>query len=372
MKTALVLLAGLLLQACALLANAADDAKLEVVSRVHFNANVSNFERSRAFYAKLGFETVSGFPDTNTQAMARAIGIQTPTRYDGSQGDWAGGYLLHGELIGLDGMGGALIDLIEFTIPRNESPPYANLNHLGMARAILHTRDVQADYDHLSNAGVQFLSAPVTRSDGTRFAIFRDPDGIFYELAQLPGVAAPDDESPPHVSEPQIYQPQIYAIGPVNINVSDLQTSLAWYQRFGFEVTRRLAPTEDLSVARAMGFDVPLRLSGAVLTHPNDGSSLELVQWHQPYDPSPPYPLPVNHIGMHRLAFLTTDIEGDTAALKAAGVKFVSPITPCCSGPDSWGSIVAFFDPDGTVVELVETPVLGEIMALMGWLRGLF
>ena len=34
-------------------------------------------------------------------AMAEAIGVTTPTDYDGSQGGEAGGYLLHGELIDL-------------------------------------------------------------------------------------------------------------------------------------------------------------------------------------------------------------------------------------------------------------------------------
>ncbi|MGV0035299.1 MAG: hypothetical protein ACNYPE_10160 [Candidatus Azotimanducaceae bacterium WSBS_2022_MAG_OTU7] len=67
--------------------------------------------------------------------MARAIGIATPTDYDGSKGDHAGGYLLHGELIGAGGFMGGVIDLIEFTIPRDEEPPDAQVNHLGMARA---------------------------------------------------------------------------------------------------------------------------------------------------------------------------------------------------------------------------------------------
>ena len=57
--------------------------RTHVLARVHFNTNVSDFELSRDFYGKLGFETVSGFPDTNTVAMARAIGVETPTSYDG-------------------------------------------------------------------------------------------------------------------------------------------------------------------------------------------------------------------------------------------------------------------------------------------------
>jgi hypothetical protein len=48
-------------------------------------------------------------------------------------------------------------------------------------------------------------------------------------------------------------------------------------------------------------------------------------------------------------------------------VSMVSAITPCCSGPDSWGGIVAFYDPDGTVMELVEQPLMTFIAWLTSW-----
>lgn len=337
------------------------DVELHVESRVHFNTNVSDFEAARAFYGLLGFETLTGFPDTNTLEMAQAIGIATPTEYDGSQGDTAGGYLLHGELIGVNGFRGGVIDLIEFTIPRNEAPPYAKLNHLGMARAAMHTADLDADYARLSKAGVEFLTPPATRAAGTRFAVFKDLDGTHYELIEV------DAESDASASS------QIVSLAQVNVNVSDFERSRAWYQMLGYDMTSKLPRTDSLDVAHAMGFAQPYNIDGAILTHREDGSMLEVVQWLTPYDPEPAYPIPVNHLGIHRMAFATTDIEADVAALKAQGVEFVSPITPCCSGPDSWGSIVAFYDPDGTIVELVEQPYLmTKMLSIFMWLRGLF
>lgn len=333
----------------------AEEVSLSVQSRVHFNTNVSDFETAQAFYAQLGFETISGFPDTNTIEMAQAIGIQTPTSYDGAQGPAAGGYLLHGELIG-PGFNKGVIDLIEFTIPRNDAPPYATLNHLGMARAMFHTADLDGDYQHLKNRGVAFLSAPVTRVNGQRFVIFTDPDGTFYELREAPGERDPDAPT------------QIQRIGAVSINVSDFERSAAWYAMLGFELTEKLPATDSLAVATAMGFDEPFEIQGAVFTHKVDGSALELVQWIHPHSDGPPYPIPINHLGIHRMAFSTSDIEGDVAQLKAQGVQFISDITPCCSGEDSWGSIVAFYDPDGTIVELVEQP----FMTFMAWLMRLF
>jgi len=335
----------------------ADEAagSLSVQSRVHFNTNVSDFETARAFYDLLGFETISGFPDTNTLSMAQAIGITTPTSYDGARGPEAGGYLLHGELIG-PGFNRGVIDLIEFTIPRNDAPPYSSLNHLGMARATFHTTDLEGDYQQLLARGVPFLSAPVTRANGERFAIFTDPDGTFYELREEAGERDPDVRT------------QIHRIGAVSINVSDFERSAAWYAMLGFEQTAVLPPTDSIEVVRAMGFDEQFELRGAVFTHRLDGSQLELVQWIHPYSDTPPYPIPINHLGIHRIAFSTTDIETDVALLKAQGVRFISDITPCCSGDDSWGSIVAFYDPDGAIVELVEQP----LMTIMAWLMRLF
>jgi catechol 2,3-dioxygenase-like lactoylglutathione lyase family enzyme len=330
--------------------------ELDVLGRIHFNVNVSDFETSRAFYGALGFSTLSGFPDANTVAMAKAIGIDQPTTYDGSQGGEPGGYLLHGELIGL-GMGRGVIDLIEFTIPRNEEPPYPALNRLGMARAVLESADVNADHEQLAKQGMTFLSAPVRRADGTLFVILKDPDGTFLELREVPG--EPDNEA----------GTEIHRVGAVVINVSDLERSIGWYKMFGYALTSRFGGQEGTEVANAMGFADAVHLRGAVLEQEGDGSVIELVQWLTPYDSTPPYPLPVNHLGIHRMAFTSSDIESDVAKLEATGMEMISPITPCCSGPDAWGGIIAFHDPDGTVLELAEMPFMTWLQRFTNLLR---
>ncbi len=317
------------------------DITLKWTTRIHFNTNVSSFAVSRPWYQKLGFNISSGFPDTNTLAVAHSIGIKTPTTYDGSYGPDAGGYLLHGELIGLQNAGGVFIDLIEFKIPRNNEPPYAKLNHLGMARAAMLTTNLDSDYTYMTSVmGVKFLSPPVTRSNGTRFAIFKDPDGTFYELQEVGGL--------PNL---QLLSPtNIFDIGHVNINVSDFERSRAFYKMLGFEAGAPLAETESPKVAQAMGFTEPYRIKGEQLL--GYGTGIEMVQWIKPYDPSPPYPIPINHIGINRLAYVTADLSGDVAALKSQGIKFISEIAPCCNGPESETGIVSFYDPDGTIIEL--------------------
>jgi catechol 2,3-dioxygenase-like lactoylglutathione lyase family enzyme len=319
------------------------DVSLNITSRIHFNTNVSNYSVSRAFYQAIGFVGGFGFPDTNTLAVAESLGIETPTFYDGSAGPEAGGYLLHGNLIFLASFGGLFIDLIEFTIPRNDEPPYANLNHLGMARAALLTNDLDADYFYMVGVlGAEFLSPPATRSNGTRFAIFKDPDGTFYELIEV---------SPP-VPLPTVIT-NIFSIAQVNVNVSDFERSRAFYRMLGFTGSVPLAATDSLEVAQAMGFNREFLIHGELISFPGDGSAIELVQWLDPVDPRPPYPLPINHFGINRLAYSTSDLAADVDALKAQGVEFISDIAPCCSGPASTTGIISFFDPDGTLIELV-------------------
>lgn len=161
----------------------------------------------------------------------------------------------------------------------------------------------------------------------------------------------------------------------MNVNVSDFDRSLAWYRMLGYELTEELPRIESAEVARAMGFaelaaaGESIERKGTILTHRLDGSTIELVQWIHPFDPTPPWPVPVNHLGIHRTAFSTSDIHGDVATLKAQELQFVSPVTPCCSGPDSSGSIVAFYDPDGTIVELVEQPGMTQLLPVLIKLR---
>ena len=65
------------------------------------------------------------------------------------------------------------------------------------------------------------------------------------------------------------------------------------------------------------------------------------------------------------------DIEADVATLEAQGVEFVSPLTPCCSGDDASSYIVAFYDPDGTIVELAGSPLMSKFYTVIIWYNDL-
>jgi catechol 2,3-dioxygenase-like lactoylglutathione lyase family enzyme len=106
--------------------------------------------------------------------VARAVGLER--------------YLVKGALLVHED--GSSIDLLEWQAPRDARPPYDALNHLGLGRIALVTRNLDADVERLRRSGVEFLSerpGEVRDAVGgtTRFICFKDPDGTVLELVEL-------------------------------------------------------------------------------------------------------------------------------------------------------------------------------------------
>jgi catechol 2,3-dioxygenase-like lactoylglutathione lyase family enzyme len=79
------------------------------------------------------------------------------------------------------------LDLIEWKRPASKSKPYAKLNHLGIARVALYTKNLYETYEELKSKGVRFLSEPVvlrTPAGDAPFVCFYDPDGSILELIE--------------------------------------------------------------------------------------------------------------------------------------------------------------------------------------------
>ena len=148
---------------------------MAVTGLVHVNVNCSDFERSLAFYELLGFKHAVDVPPTNTVEVAAAVGMPP--------------YRVRGALLVLQtARGPFMLDLLEWQEPRDDSPPYAHLYHLGIARIALASDDLDGDMAKLAAEGVEFLSEPATVSiEGqpeVRFVCFKDPDGTVLELVQ--------------------------------------------------------------------------------------------------------------------------------------------------------------------------------------------
>ncbi len=148
---------------------------MNIKGLVHVNINCSNFERSREFYEKLGFEVFLDVPESNTPEVAAAVGFSE--------------YKLHGGLMALrDARSPLVIDLLEWRNPQDPALPYAELNHLGIARIALYSSDLDADLAELRADGVEIVGEPATvvweGRPSSRFVCFKDPDGTVIELVQ--------------------------------------------------------------------------------------------------------------------------------------------------------------------------------------------
>ncbi|MBM4382579.1 MAG: VOC family protein [Deltaproteobacteria bacterium] len=311
------------------------DDDIGLVARIHFATHTPDFDRARAFYRQLGYTTgVSGFPLTNTHAMARALGMFDVCQYE----------LVKGEVIALPGsLNTASIDLLQFKTPFDGRPPYEKPNHLGAAYSALLTTHLASDVEHLKSQGVRFLSEPYG-VPGNRFVFFRDPDGVLFQLVET---------APPH-GDPAAKM-HLVAMPFVAINVKDIEASLSFYAKFGYTDVRRFEHAGTLEEARAYGLDRPFRVRGAdVALGRGDRHVLRLTQWLEPFDAEPANAAPINRIGIQRIALLAVDVDRAVAILKKQGVPFLSDIAPCCSGTGADESgIVHAIDPNGVYLELV-------------------
>ena len=309
-----------------------------VVARIHFNTQTRDFDRARAFYRLLGYtQGVGNFPKTNTHLMARSLGMDELCTYE----------LESIEVISIpNGQGSTSIDLIKFAVPFNDEPPYALPNHLGIAYAALGTTTFARDYRYLKQQGVTFLSEPFGEP-GEQFVFMRDPDGVYLKLTEVASTSNPSTDAAATIN--------IQTMPYIGINVSDFNAALDFYKSLGYTNTGMLPANGSLAEARAYGLGQPFMIRGADLKLiGGDGNTLRIIQWLEPFDADPPYPPPISHIGIHRVALAVRDLDVAVRSLTRQGVRFLSEIAPCCSGTgqDETGIINAV-DPDGAFVELV-------------------
>ncbi len=148
---------------------------MNIKGLVHVNINCSDFQVSRQFYERLGFELFLEVPEYNTPEVAGAVGFSE--------------YNLRGGLMRLrDARSRFVIDLLEWRNPRDAEAPYSKLNHLGIARIALFSSDLEADLAELRGHGVEIVGEPATvvweGRPSSRFVCFRDPDGTILELVE--------------------------------------------------------------------------------------------------------------------------------------------------------------------------------------------
>ncbi|EED34589.1 glyoxalase family protein [Luminiphilus syltensis NOR5-1B] len=303
----------------------ADD--IGIVQQGYFGLNTTDIERQRELYKTLGFigEIYPAGPETST-TFARSLGFLDD-------------YLIHVSLHSLKNPPEVpFVDTVQFRGDSfREEPPYEKLNHLGMAYATYSTTDLDGDYEYLKSQGLDFLSAPTEAPNGERFVFFRDEDGIFIKFIHT-------DEGPEPTPGPNLVE-----LVNTNMNVSDLERSVAFYKLLGFTESAPASQAGGGEFAAAHGFDEPIAFEGVDLSLPGDTNraTLQLRQWTTPYDGSPPYPAPVNHLGIDRINFYVEDLTRAIKIMQDLGFEQLGPI-----GGMPEIAIVFFYDPDGIKVQI--------------------
>ena len=302
-------------------------ADLGLVRQGYFGLNTSDIERQRKFYEMMGLigEIYPAGPETST-SFARSLGFEDD-------------YLIHVSLHSLENPPTMpFVDTVQFREDSyREEPPYAHLNHIGMAYATYATTDLDAAYAYLQANDVAFVSAPATAPDGERFVFMKEQDGAFLKLVEARGASGA--EKPPH----------LVRLVNTNMNVTDLERSREFYRLLGFTESASASQAGDGEFARAHGFDEPIEFLGedVSLGEGTDGATIQLRQWTSPFDDAPPYPPPVNHLGIDRINFYVKDLTAAVKTMNELGFQQLGPI----GGMTEIG-IVFFFDPDGIKVQL--------------------
>lgn len=138
------------------------------------------------------------------------------------------------------------------------------------------------------------------------------------------------------------------------INVKDLDESIAFYKRLGFEVLNDRRHVEwpdfvatNFGMKRAKGRGVLM-----VLPSDPDGPMIDLIEWLEPKAEFPASPLPDNSVP-RIFAFRTRNVHAAYEELSKQGVTFTR---------DMWGphpelgivGVCCCHDPNGNLIELIE------------------
>lgn len=165
------------------------DANMHLVAMPYIGINVSDFDRSLAFYKRLGYTNVKPLPESGSAEEAAAYGLNGPFKIKGAD-------------ISLGRGDNHVLRLVQWIKPFNPAPAYPPpINHIGINRIALVVPDVDRAVRILKAEGVEFLSeiAPCctgTGEDETGIVHMLDPDGVFLELIgsiqKRPAVPQPD------------------------------------------------------------------------------------------------------------------------------------------------------------------------------------
>lgn len=151
---------------------------------------------------------------------------------------------------------------------------------------------------------------------------------------------------------------QRFRWGHVNINVSDLDASIGFYAKLGFEVMMPSIPYLNVeaghwkavtpAAAQALGIPGDFQARGCILQLGKGFPKLDLTEFSKTQAREP---LHNTDRGIVRLCLASSDLQADHQYLVDAGVTFRSAPTAC---EQRMADVAVCVDPDGTLIELIQ------------------
>ena len=138
-------------------------------------------------------------------------------------------------------------------------------------------------------------------------------------------------------------------INHVNIVVSNLEETKAFFIQLGFEV----GDESELSGEWISSIvDLPdVKARYVTLSLPNTETNLELIEYTSPQSQKDPNMDRANQIGFRHIAFEVDNIEDEVRRLKDIGIKFLSSIH---TYPRTGKRLVYLWGPDRILLELAQ------------------
>jgi catechol 2,3-dioxygenase-like lactoylglutathione lyase family enzyme len=288
---------------------------VHVHSLLHTNLNTVDVSAAAAFYADT-LQLRPGMKTARAAADGRALGVAgAPVTECWFLYDHRGPRTA------------PAVEVLEWETPATAGAHPAEPYHIGISSlgyavpSLGRLREHAARYDR---PWTELAAWPV-RGRPAAAARTADLDGVLIELTERPA------EAP--------------VFSHLRVNVTDLDASVAWYERLGFaaEATERSADADDAVLSYA-----------SMVTEGDPSFSLELTQWEDPKGTglaaSPAY-----HRGLYRIALGVDDVNAAYEQLSVtAGEPLPAPEFVELPGTRLGGVTVLFLrDPDGVVVELV-------------------
>jgi catechol 2,3-dioxygenase-like lactoylglutathione lyase family enzyme len=150
-----------------------------------------------------------------------------------------------------------------------------------------------------------------------------------------------------------------FSWGHININVRDLDRSIEFYRKFGFEIFIPGVPYVGLSddaaakplpndTAEALGLDNDVRGRACIMQLDDGFPKIDLTEF---VGLNQNEPLRNSDLGLVRICLVTENLQSDVDRLKAEGVEFISEPK---AGHMGLADMAVCRDPDGSLIELLQ------------------